>query len=180
MINNHQLDTDANVLLEVLHLGSDETIPRWKEEDYSEILGHQLSASVASELGRFFANRNTPRSLIKHTQLRGQSFRDVLTQLNPSLQSLELIKEYAKAYMALATTLLPKPIFTMLYYASIAAALLRHNQNISSLDSHTVRCGFTWSLSQPWIDPALKPLFEEGLANYNRGQAGNQNNEGLK
>lgn len=163
MIINIQSNTDTDVLLKMLRLGNENATPSWKEEELGEIFDHQLSIPVASELNYFVSNSDTRQYLIKNGALGQQTFREVLTHSESPLEALTLVKEYSKACMVYTASPLPKPIYSVLYYASIAAALSRHNRNITTLNSGAVRCGFLWSLAQTWIDPALQSLFEDGL-----------------
>jgi hypothetical protein len=54
---------------------------------------------------------------------------------------------------------LPEEVATVLYYAAIAAALLRHGQRISRVSDATLREGTDWVLEQEWVAGPLRGLF---------------------
>jgi hypothetical protein len=92
-----------------------------------------------------------------------KSFGDLLYHPNPLPELLELAKEFAKEHRADAESPLPREVATVLYYASIAAALARCGRRITRHDDATLRKGFQWGCEQPWVDEATRGLLREGL-----------------
>jgi len=80
-----------------------------------------------------------------------------------SLALLEMTKEFAKAIRNEPERGLPVEISTLLYYACIAAALVRCRKRITGLDDATLGKGFEWGRGQPWVDEATAGLFTEAL-----------------
>ena len=58
---------------------------------------------------------------------------------------------------------MPRPIASVLYFASIAAALVRCRRRITGLTNDDLVVGFRWMLAQPWLDTPTRTLINEGL-----------------
>jgi hypothetical protein len=92
-----------------------------------------------------------------------RSFGELLHHRNPLPELLELAKEFAKECRTEVESPLPRALATVLYYASIAAALARCGRRITHHDDATLRQGFQWGCAQPWVDEATRELLREGL-----------------
>jgi len=66
---------------------------------------------------------------------------------------------------------LPDEVATALYYAAIAAALIRCEERITDLDDASLRHGFQWGVEQPWGDEAVKSVLREALASIPNGNS---------
>jgi RNA polymerase sigma-70 factor (ECF subfamily) len=88
---------------------------------------------------------------------------DLLRHPNPLPAWLELAKEFAKENRHDAESPLAPEVATLLYYASIAAALACCGRRITRHDDDTLRQGFRWGREQPWLDEATRGLLDEGL-----------------
>lgn len=93
-----------------------------------------------------------------------RTFGCLFADSKPPLELLCQVKDFAKINREHPDSALPKEIATMLDYASIVAALLRHGQRITSLDNSALGEGMTWAEEQPWLDEMTRALFEEGRA----------------
>ena len=71
------------------------------------------------------------------------------------------MKAYAKVERKVAEGTLPPEVATVLYYASIAAALARHGTRITQHDVATLEGGFRWALEQPWVAAELKEILRQ-------------------
>ena len=95
-----------------------------------------------------------------------RTFRDLLTHPQPPVTLLQVTKQFAKAMVCSPESPVPAEIGRVLYLAAILAALLRCGQRITELDTAALREGIDWALVQPWLDPALRPLFEAGRGHF--------------
>src|SRR5205823_4989142 len=84
------------------------------------------------------------------------SFGDLLSHPRPPLELLELTKEFAKTSDTRASSPLPPEVATVLYYAAIVAARLRHGAGITGLGARDLRDGIAWALRQPWLDGRVR------------------------
>jgi DNA-directed RNA polymerase specialized sigma24 family protein len=103
------------------------------------------------------------RTWAEQQQLVLKSFGDLLYHHHPLPELLELAKEFAKEHRADAESPLLREVATVLYYASIAAALTRCGRRITQHDDATLRKGFQWGCEQPWVDEATRALLRDGL-----------------
>lgn len=129
----------------------------WTESDLTEMLRHQLTVPLDQELARLpHADPMAVARLISSGGVR--SFGDLLHHPSPPLELLQLAKDFAKAADSDAHGPLPPPIATVLYFATIAAGLLRHGLSISGLHADALRTGLMWVCAQPWPDEPTRAM----------------------
>ena len=88
----------------------------------------------------------------------------LFTDPNPPIEVLKAIKEWSRRSTRAPEPPLPGDIASLLYFAAIAAAHLRHNQWISKLDPSLLRQGIEMLLAKPWISEPFRGLFQEFIA----------------
>jgi hypothetical protein len=130
-----------------------EGLPSWTGDDAAAILRHQLAAPLLPDLllapG---AEESRLRSLV--TDRPGAaSFLEQLTALHPSLELLQAIKAFARRVHDDPANPLHGSPSDVLYYASIASALLRCHQRITTLPDADLRAGLSWTLGQAGAEP---------------------------
>jgi hypothetical protein len=130
---------------------TDAQTPVWGADDYPAILRHQLEAPL--EGGRE-GSSSAPTAL---PAIR--SLADLLAQPNPSLGLLRQAKDFARAQLDCPTSLYPRPVAAVLYHACIAAAWVRCQHRITSLDDTGFRAAVAWATAQPWLCEPLTSLF---------------------
>lgn len=123
----------------------------WEEDELAALLQLQLSTPIPADPAR-------------SETLRGCTFREVLSDPHPALAALEQIKNSAKATRAAPNSPLPEPVVSLIYFASISAAMVRCSKRISSLESGILQEGIRWSLGRRWLDPDLRRVLEEADA----------------
>jgi hypothetical protein len=134
----------------------------WLHADLRGIMRHQLS-QLLSDLeinvaGGFakFADVATATPLL--------TLADLYSHPRPPLELLEAVKRYGRKRVHRPGVTLPDEIASALYFASIAAAIVRHDRRISTSDDELLRYGFERLLERPWIETPLRELFQLGLA----------------
>lgn len=158
------LETEGGALGRLLQETS-HTHSMWSGPDYGPILQHQLNAPLGADLAQLLAHtEETLSGLSIHT------FGELLLHPNPSVPALRLVKEFAKQLSENARFAYPRPVATMLYYASICAAWLRTRTRITTLSDSEIRKGLQWALKQAWLPASLKPLFVECAHDLNTPQ----------
>jgi hypothetical protein len=99
------------------------------------------------------------------------TFADLFHHPSPPLDLLAAAKDYAKlCFYARHSPLLPE-VALLVYYASIASALVRLAARISTLTDEELRTGWNEALRQPWLDPRTRQLFTDALATLRAGRA---------
>ena len=136
----------------------------WSDDDLKEMLAHQLSCPLTSELvGLDGIDTEQITTIAQGCQPPIDTFRDLLTAQTPPTQLLEAVKRYAKAVAHLPDRTLPEPIARVLYLACIVVAQLRRDRNMTRHSDEKVRQGVVWALDQPWMDPDLAGVLREFL-----------------
>jgi hypothetical protein len=119
----------------------------------------QLETMLWEPLGKFGVQTNSSPET--------RSARELLEHPTPSIELLIAIKGVAKRH---SKDLLPPEMALLLYYGSIAAAMVRCGQRITKLRDDDLRNGFTWAIKQPWVPENIRELFRAALAKSSSGQ----------
>ncbi|MCX6924146.1 MAG: hypothetical protein NT154_13185 [Verrucomicrobia bacterium] len=145
-------------LASVLALDTDS--PRvWRPEELGAVFQHQMASPVSVDLGSLDPGLTGKlRTLTDASGLLLKSFRDLFQHPAPPLELLRLVTDFAKLNREQRESLLPSDVATVLYYLSIAAALVRWDERISALSDDELRRGFAWANSQNWIDEPAREL----------------------
>ena len=134
--------------------------PAWQPTELATMLRHQLAASIAGDLQKL--SPDLADRYEKATAGQAPStFGELFASDAPSVDALQVVKDFAKRAINEKDGPLPEEIGAALYYASIATALLRLNHRISGLDDPTLKIGLNWALAQPWMDASLAAMFRE-------------------
>jgi hypothetical protein len=137
----------------------------WQPEELGAIYRHQMAAPVSVDLGAFGPGAAARlKTLVDAGNLLLRSFRDLFQHRVPPLELLELVKDFAKLNRDQPESVLPTEIATVLYFLSIAAALVRCGRRITALSDEQLRDGFAWALRQSWIDQTARELLESASA----------------
>jgi hypothetical protein len=141
-------------------LDIDEHSPRlWRDADLSQVLAHQLQTPLEEDL------EGLAKPIPRAASARGRSptFGELFQVNRPALELLEMTKDFAKQQMAQQTIGLPTEVASVLYYASIAAALVRLSKRITTLDDGALRTGLEWVCDAPWVDAQVRDLCRSAL-----------------
>jgi hypothetical protein len=145
----------------------------WRPEELTAIFRHQMAAPILVDLGGFDpATASRLKTLSEAQSLLLKSFSDLFQHPVPPLELLSLTKEFAKANMDHPDSSLPHEVAAALYYASIAAALVRLDTRISQLKDPELRRGLLWAMDQPWVDGATRQILTEALKKLPPGLQG--------
>jgi len=147
-ISERLSDTTARQLLALLRQGASRQ-PTWADDDLSAILRYQLACPVKNAIGSRAA--------------ADQTFLELLTSRAPDLEWLRVLHRFAKASRSSGDSALPSPAATVLYYTTIAAALVRCHCRITRLSDRKLREGLEWSAARPWIDESIRSVLEDAL-----------------
>ncbi|HEY4329728.1 MAG TPA: hypothetical protein VGN88_08325 [Phycisphaerae bacterium] len=144
----------------------------WTEQDAAAALRHQLSLPLMPDLGRApGAEIQLLTRLIEEGQTATAraagtgttSFLEQLTCTRPSKELLIGIKNWARHVRGEAANPLSLGPATVIYYATIAAGLLRLGDRITTLSNELLWEGFDWSGKMPGAE-GLKLLFKDAAA----------------
>ena len=136
----------------------------WNEAELADVLRHQLDAPLLFDLGRL-GRAGAVDELAREIG----SFRGLLLHGAPPLDLLVLAKEYGKSAVAQPDSPVPAEVGTLLYYATIAAALLRLGRRITRMGDADLLGGLDWALRQPWVDADARALIGDAAARIRGG-----------
>ena len=143
---------------------ADSDAREWGPGDIASILRHQLLTPLRVDLPDAAGelSRAAPSPPI-------ETFGDLLNHPSPPLPLLKRVKEFAKASRMSGTTgPLHPEVATIIYYAAVAAALLRHHARITRLDHATLRQGFEWAVRQMCLDDSTRALLQDAMVSSAR------------
>jgi hypothetical protein len=144
----------------------------WRPEELTAIFRHQMSAPILVDLGGFDpATTNWLKTLSDAQSLLLKSFSDLFRHPVPPLELLSLTKDFAKANMDHPESSLPHEVAAVLYYASIAVALVRLDARITQLKDEDLQRGLHWAKDQPWVDHETCGILVEALKKMPPGVA---------
>jgi hypothetical protein len=136
----------------------------WRDEELGAILRHQMTAPLQVDLINLERGLAVKvRNLAESQGLTLKSFGDLLAHPSPPVELLQITKDFAKACRLSPNSPLPKDIATVLYFASIAAALVRCRRRITGLSNDALTQGLRWVLGRPWLDAPTRRLVKDGL-----------------
>ena len=139
----------------------------WRPEELGAIFRHQMSSPILVDLGGYdpgVAARLKRLSEAQNLVLR--SFSDLFQHASPPLELLELTKNFAKANLDQPESGLPSEVAAVLYYASIAAALVRLDKRITQLPDAELRKGLLLVQGQLWLDAPTKELLLQATKRF--------------
>ena len=165
MTSDHKavLNADRTPLASLFDLAPDDE-HLWRDEELGAILRHQLTAPLQVDLINLERGLSVKvRNLAEAQGLTLKSFGDLLAHPHPPVELLKITKDFAKACRLSPHSPVPHEIASVLYFASIAAALVRCRRRITGLTNDALEDGFHWILARPWLDVPTRALIEESL-----------------
>ncbi|MBN2475457.1 MAG: hypothetical protein JXB62_12675 [Pirellulales bacterium] len=158
-MNDHDaFPSDPHSLSQMMDLGLEDT-DLWDRKELGAMLKHQLAAPVLDDLG------HSEKHLAEQLEAADppiRSFQDLLHHTHPPVEALDMTKRFAKACRKHPDSPLPDEIATVLYFLSIAAALIKCGRRITRMDDQALKHSLEWALRQRWVDPASRELLREG------------------
>ncbi len=134
----------------------------WKPDDLAAVLRHQMTAPLQVDLARLNGAAAALRDAAESKGLLLKSFGDILRHPRPPVALLKLMKDFAKACRISPDSSIPREVSTVLYLASIVAAMTKCSRRITKLDRAALGKSVQWALAQPWLDETTRALFLEG------------------
>jgi hypothetical protein len=151
--------------LAYLFESADDPQALWRPEELRAIWQHQLAASIEYDLGGLTDElTGLLQALVTPAGSPARSFGDLLQHPAPPVELLDLIKRFAKEHWTHPDSLLPRSISMALYYAAIAAAMVRLGKKISSFEEATLRQGLQRVAGLDWLDIETRSLLENARA----------------
>ena len=155
------LESDPKQLASLI--GDDDIGERiWQSDELAAILRHQLTTPLRVDLAGLSGAAGPLKQAAEARGLVLKSFGDLLQHRQPPVGLLKLMKDFAKACRLGQPSAMPREISSVIYFASIIAAMTRCSRRITRLDHAALRQAVDWALQQPWLDDTTRALFLEG------------------
>lgn len=134
----------------------------WNSGELAGILRHQLTTPLHVDLAGIASAAGQLREAAEARGLVLKSFGDLLRHPQPPVALLKMMKDFAKASGRSPNAALPREISSVIYFASIIAAMTRCSRRITKLDDGALRDAVEWALEQPWLDEVTHTVFLKG------------------
>ncbi len=92
--------------------------------------------------------------------LAGETIRELLTNPSTDIAAIKRIKRYSKELSAQAGSTAENDVAIVIYYASIAHALVFHDQRITRFSFEKLESSFCCLAKEEWISKDLSALLE--------------------
>ena len=160
------LDPDPRLLASLFVDAGDDAIGEriWHPDELAAILRHQMTTPLQVDLSGIDGAAKRLHDAAGASGLILKSFGDLLQHPHPPLALLKMMKDFAKACRISPASALPREISSVIYFASIIAAMTRHSRRITKLDNAALRDAVAWALAQPWLDDITRAVFLDGQA----------------
>ena len=145
------------MLAKLLNLADGHELPEADDllnQTKAELLEGRLDAPLPPQAGGMAL---PPALAGPHAARLGQILQDDQTDLT----TLESVKQYGKLAAAQEQADEEKETATAIYYAAIAAALVRHGQFITRHPPENLRRSFAVLAETPWMSAGLAELFQQ-------------------
>jgi len=119
----------------------------------------QLAEMLGEPLAKFGGKLVAPAEI--------RTVRELLEHPNPPIELLVSVKDLSKRR---PKDLFPPEMALLLYYGSIAAAMVRCGQRISKLRDEDLRNGFSWAIKELWVPEKVCELFRQAISKLGGGQ----------
>jgi len=154
-------DSDPDNLARLLQLDASRR-DEWGQDELEQIMEHQLKAPLADEIGRIYPEQTDDvRDTARAQEPPIETVGDLLRHEQPPIELLQMLKDAAKAARRDKTEALPVEVPTAIYFASIAVALVRGGDSISSLDAEELQKGFAWAAERGWLGEEVEEALEK-------------------
>jgi len=172
--NKKLLETDPQQLASLI--GGDDTIGEriWNPDELAAILRHQLTTPLHVDLAGLGGAAGRLKDEAAAAGLLLKSFGDLLQHPHPPLGLLKMMKDFGKACRISPASAMPREISSVIYFASILAAMTKRSRRITKLSDGDLRKALRWALGQPWLEDITRTVFLEGQRFLAGSAAGNQ------
>ena len=146
----HDIDMERLAVLSGMFRMTSQRDVQWENEELSAMWQHCLAQPL----------ENIPAG----HELHDGTAADLLASASPPIETLESLKLEYGNYARNLKSPLPTKISTVFYFATIAAALVRKQQRISSSPDAVLREGFDMTLAESFLDDDTRSLVSAAVA----------------
>lgn len=156
-------ETNPHLLGQMLAC-EDENTSLWRREELGGLLKHQLATPLREALGTIdLTFAPDLMAAIQDTRYPLRTLHDLFVHPRPPLELLEFTKQLGRRNTQHNSGEMPPEVGAAIYFGSIALALVRCNERISSFDDEQLSCGFEQLLSWEWLDEDLRKAVQQAM-----------------
>jgi RNA polymerase sigma-70 factor (ECF subfamily) len=144
----------------------------WQPQEMRDLLRHGLETLVGDylETGDDAEQPGKPRGHATSEETAVSiTLRELLQIAKPPLGLLMAVKRHARHLAGSSASHLPDKVHRLVYFATIAAAMLRHGQSITKSSAESVRIAFARMAAEPYVEEWLRTLFESAGKRFSDG-----------
>jgi hypothetical protein len=143
----------------------------WPVEEIQRMLRMQLGARLHLELDRSgLLHRRAVLALTGQANPPIRSVADLLHHPRPPVDLLRALKDFSKNRREDSTSEVAPEVALTIYYASIATALTRCGERITTLNEDELRAGFNWLVKQTWLPGRTRNLISRAMHHLRMGR----------
>jgi hypothetical protein len=138
----------------------------WQPAELADLLRHCLETPVGQYLGIDTSpgpNREFGADTPSEHRAVSMTLGELFLAACPPLGLLVALKRHARRLTSPGASDVPAGIHRCVYFASIAAAMVRHRERISKSDPEVLRAAFEEQLGEKWIEDWLRGLLGDAL-----------------
>jgi hypothetical protein len=131
----------------------------WQPVELGGLLRHCLAAPVSEYLRDTGQPLEYAADSPSECAVVAMPLGELFQRSDPPLGLLIAAKRHARRLMNPGASDMPVEIHQLVYFASIAAALVHHGEQISKSSPNVLRVAWGWLVTEPYTDDGLKRLF---------------------
>jgi DNA-directed RNA polymerase specialized sigma24 family protein len=143
----------------------------WSADERMQLLDHLLRQPLAVILNDL--DDGIPLLLARAEAAKSgeplTTLNDLFGHSSPPLELLNGIKRWARRAVRDDASYLPSELCSLIYFAAIAAALVRYDRRITKSDDTTLEFGFRRVLMQPWQCSSMNGLIAAAMQSLSNG-----------
>jgi len=172
--DKNPLESDPHQLASLIAEDDDIGERIWNTDELAAILRHQLTTPLHVDLAGLGDAAGRLKEEAAASGLLLKSFGDLLAHPRPPLGLLKMMKDFGKACRISPVSAIPREISSIIYFASILAAMTKRTRRITKLSDSDLRKAIRWALEQSWLDDITRTVFLDGQAFLAGAAGGNQ------
>jgi hypothetical protein len=177
-MNSPDMDPDQTIFLTRPHglarflSLEEEASDLWEPKEMEAMWQHQLAAPLDLDLDTL--GGGTLRDLKDPAELdflHGKTFGELFADAQPPLGLLKLVKEFAKQMLKDSADAQVKQLASVLYYVSYAAAWIRWQTPIGTMNEAELASGLSWAAERAWLDAGTRQLISAARDTFDKKKA---------
>ncbi len=136
----------------------------WHEPEFASVFRHQLQTRLDDDLKTFDPEKTaTLLNVDPQTESVPHTFGELIAHPRPSLELLDVMKDFAKQQGAEQDGQLPVEVSKVLYLCAISAALVRRGARITQMSDDSLKQRLAWAAEREWLEGPTRELLSAAV-----------------